>query len=118
VDSAKTERNIVKTLNEADPLKRSRIVRFVESFYHYQYYCIVFEPLGPSLYDVVKRNNHTGFPLALVQAFARQVFEAVAFMHANHYTHTDLKPENILLCADDLKKMPHSKLDNYLLPSD
>jgi hypothetical protein len=42
VDSAKTEKNIVKTLNEADPNNRSRIVRFIESFYHYQYYCMVF----------------------------------------------------------------------------
>lgn len=77
---------------------------------------MVFEPLGPSLYDVIKRNNHTGFPIKMVQAFARQVLESVAFMHANHYIHTDLKPENILLCSQDLQKVGHSKVDNYVLP--
>lgn len=77
---------------------------------------MVFEPLGPSLYDVIKRNNHTGFPIKMVQAFARQVLESVAFMHANQYTHTDLKPENILLCSQDLQKVAHSKVENYVLP--
>jgi serine/threonine protein kinase len=27
-----------------------------------------------------------------VQSFARQLFEAVGFMHRQGYTHTDLKP--------------------------
>lgn len=42
IDSAKTERNIVKALNEADQEGTVPIVRYRESFYHYQYYCLVF----------------------------------------------------------------------------
>ncbi len=53
---------------------------------------MVFEPLGPSLYDVIKLNRHHGYPRRQVQSFARQLFEAVGFMHSQKYTHTDLKP--------------------------
>jgi hypothetical protein len=35
VSSAKTERSIVKILNQADPDGHSHIVRYKESFYHF-----------------------------------------------------------------------------------
>jgi dual-specificity kinase len=61
---------------------------------------LVFEQLGPSLYDIIKRNKYVGFPPRQVKSFARQLLESIAFMHRCGYTHTDLKPENILLCSD------------------
>lgn len=53
--------------------------------------------LGPSLYDVLKRNRFTGFPIRYVQSFFKQILFSIGFMHAVGLTHTDLKPENILL---------------------
>ncbi len=58
IDSARIERKIVKELNRADPEDRHHIVQYVESFYHRQHYCLVFEPLGLSLYDLLKRNKY------------------------------------------------------------
>ena len=33
--------------------------------------------------------------MEIVKEFARQIFEAVSFMHSRKLTHTDLKLENI-----------------------
>jgi len=102
ISSAKTERAIVKEINRNDPEDRYHIVKYVESFNYCNHYCLVFERLGPSLYDITKKNNYKGFPQRMVRSFAKQLFEAVGFMHQLGYTHTDLKPENILLCTTDM----------------
>mmetsp|Transcript_31358 Transcript_31358/g.37312 ORF Transcript_31358/g.37312 Transcript_31358/m.37312 type:complete len:300 (+) Transcript_31358:499-1398(+) len=61
------------------------------------HYCLVFECLGRSLYDFMKGHDYTPFPLYCVRDFARQLLDALDFMHGFGLIHTDLKPENILL---------------------
>ncbi len=61
----------------------------------------VFEKLGPSLFDFLRRNEYRPFPLDLVQEFSRQLLESVQYLHELQLIHTDLKPENILLCSLD-----------------
>ena len=39
--------------------------------------------------------------MEVVKEFARQIFEAVKFMHSLKLTHTDLKLENILLVHEE-----------------
>jgi serine/threonine protein kinase len=58
---------------------------------------MVFEALGPSLYDFLKRQQYQPFPISCVQDFARQLLETLEFLHSFRLIHTDLKPENILL---------------------
>lgn len=38
----------------------------------------VFEKLGPSLYDFLRKNSYRSFPIDLVREFARQILESVA----------------------------------------
>ncbi|KAG4913333.1 hypothetical protein JHK82_053915 [Glycine max] len=64
----------------------------------------VFEKLGPSLYDFLRKNNYRSLSIDLVREFGRQLLESVAFMH-----HTDLKPENILLVSSEFIKVPDYK---------
>lgn len=92
MDSAKTERKIIKDINRRDPDDEHGIVRYVESFYHEDYYCLVFEPLGKSLFEVLKMNKFKGFPLRMVQSFFKQILKSLKFLHKIGYTHTDLKP--------------------------
>ncbi|KAF9612843.1 hypothetical protein IFM89_004253 [Coptis chinensis] len=71
--------------------------------------CIVFEKLGPSLYEFLRRNGYCPFPLDLVREFGRQLLQSVAYMHDLHLIHTDLKPENILLVSSENVKLPGRK---------
>ncbi|KAL8483991.1 hypothetical protein ACS0TY_026619 [Phlomoides rotata] len=71
--------------------------------------CIVFEKLGPSLYDFLRKNSYRSFPIDLVREFGRQLLESVAFMHDLRLIHTDLKPENILLVSSEYIKVPDYK---------
>ena len=40
--------------------------------------CMVFDKLGLSLYDFLRRNHYRPFSLPLVREFGRQLLEAVA----------------------------------------
>ncbi|CAH8378064.1 unnamed protein product [Eruca vesicaria subsp. sativa] len=73
------------------------------------FYIYVFEKLGPSLFDFLKRNKYSAFPLALVRDFGYQLLESVAYMHELQLVHTDLKPENILLVSSENVKLPDNK---------
>ena len=59
--------------------------------------CLVFEPLGKSLYDFIKENEYMGFEIGQVRQMAIQALQAIEFIHSLKLTHTDLKLENILL---------------------
>jgi dual-specificity kinase len=101
-DAAMTELQVLATLAAADPARAAPVVRLLEWFDYRGHVCMVFERLGPSIYDALRRNGYRPFPLALARAFARQILAAVAFMHELAVVHTDLKPENILLLGQEL----------------
>jgi hypothetical protein len=44
----------------------------------------VFEKLGPSLYDFLRKNSYRAFPIDLVREFARQILESVACEYSVH----------------------------------
>jgi serine/threonine protein kinase len=62
--------------------------------------CLVFEPLGKSLYDFIKDNKFKGFEIGDLREIVNQSLKAIEFLHSINLTHTDLKPENILLKSD------------------
>ncbi|XWS51315.1 hypothetical protein CRYUN_Cryun12cG0166400 [Craigia yunnanensis] len=87
----------------------NRCVQIRHWFDYRNHICIVFEKLGPSLYDFLRKNNYHSFPIDLVREIGRQLLECVAFMHDLHLIHTDLKPENILLASPEYVKVPGYK---------
>jgi dual-specificity kinase len=73
-----------------------------------RFFCLVFEPLGVSLYDFLKSNNFRGFWAQDIQSFARQCLRALKFLHNQlQMTHTDLKPENILLQSQEAARQSY-----------
>ncbi len=50
-------------------------VALLEWFDYRGHVCMVFEKLGPSLYDFVKKNGYRPFGLDLARGFARQLLE-------------------------------------------
>lgn len=108
VEAAKIEAEIIQKLNRSDPENKSHVVRLFEHFPLGNNYCLVFEKLGKSLYDVIKMNdyqgkNNIGFRMTHVQKFAKQLLQTLDFLHTLGLTHTDLKPENILLVTDQFE---------------
>ncbi len=106
VESAVVEAQVLEKISRLDLLGVSRCVRLVEHFpftrHGDKYYVLIFEPLGKSLYDVIKDNDYrgkfpqvqpidAGFSISLVRSFASQLFQSLAFLHGIGLTHTDLK---------------------------
>ncbi|KAM7254894.1 hypothetical protein ACFE04_020135 [Oxalis oulophora] len=106
-DAAMIEIDVLQRLARHDD--GTRCVQIRNWFDYRNHVCIVFEKLGPSLYDFLRKNSYRSFPIDLVRDFGRQLLESVAFMHDLRLIHTDLKPENILLVSSDYLKVPDYK---------
>ncbi|URE07351.1 serine threonine-protein kinase [Musa troglodytarum] len=107
-EAAMIEIDVLQRLAKADR-SGTRCVQIRNWFDYRNHICIVFEKLGPSLYDFLRRNSYRSFPIDLVRELAGQLLESVAFMHDLRLIHTDLKPENILLVSSEYVKVPDHK---------
>lgn len=105
--------------------KRSRkfyCVKLYSTFRLNGYYFMVFQPLGLSLYDIIKRNDYVGLPLSIVKSVSKQLLCALDFLQSMNLIHTDLKLENILFVSNRLERYsifcPRKQQDlNILVPS-
>lgn len=97
--AAKIEAEILRDINMEDEFgEYSYCVMLYNAFlYNNSNMCLVFEKLGPSLYDFLDGNCSRGFFLADIQNIAEQFLLALSFLRRIRLTHTDLKLENILL---------------------
>merc|ERR550532_1978258 len=108
LENAQIEADILKDIRKEDPSGScSGCAIMYDTFLQDQrFYCLVFEPLGESLYDFLKKNSFRGFLMEDLQSFAQQSMRALAFLHGRlRMTHTDLKPENILLQSTDRARL-------------
>ncbi|KAG8635852.1 serine/threonine-protein kinase AFC3 isoform X2 [Manihot esculenta] len=108
-DAAMIEVDILQHLAKNDKARGSRCVQIRNWFDYRNHICIVFEKLGPSLFDFLKRNKYCPFPVDLAREFGRQLLESVAYMHDLRLIHTDLKPENVLLVSSEYIRVPGCK---------
>jgi serine/threonine protein kinase len=90
-ESAIIEARIVQDINRRGGRGLTHCVRLFDSFTFRGHYCIVFESLGPSLYDFLKRHDYKPFPMIFVQDFTVQLLETLEFIHSFQMIHTDLK---------------------------
>lgn len=100
-EAAKLEINVLKKLNNKDPMGKHLCVKMFDSFNYFGHMCLTFEILGESVFDFLKSNGYVGYPLHQVRHISYQLSYAVKFLHDNQLTHTDLKPENILFVGCD-----------------
>ncbi|KAJ1753387.1 serine threonine protein kinase CMGC group [Coemansia sp. RSA 1821] len=105
-DAAKIEIRVLQTLQRNDPTNVYQCMHVNETFDHRNHVCMVFDLLGPSVFDFLKENEFRPFSLHHVQLFAEQLLRSVAFLHSLNLVHTDLKPENILLESGDYDVVP------------
>ncbi|KAL6969367.1 CAAX prenyl protease 1, variant 4 [Sarracenia purpurea var. burkii] len=111
-EAAMMEIDVLQLLGRYDR-NGSRCVQIRNWFDYRNHICIVFEKLGPSLFDFLRKNNYRSFPVDLVREIGRQLLDCVAFMHDMRLIHTDLKPENILFVSPDYVKVPDHKIASW-----
>ncbi|KAJ0028750.1 hypothetical protein Pint_35495 [Pistacia integerrima] len=118
-EAAMIEIDVLQRLARHD-VGGTRCVQIRNWFDYRNHICIVFEKLGPSLYDFLRKNSYRSFPIDLVRELGRQLLECLylvllvhslpffmfAVLHDLHLIHTDLKPENILLVSAEYVKVP------------
>ncbi|KAG8375614.1 hypothetical protein BUALT_Bualt10G0118700 [Buddleja alternifolia] len=61
-----------------------------------EYYIMVMDMLGPSLWDVWNNNSHT-MSIEMVACIAIEAISILEKLHSKGYVHGDVKPENFLL---------------------
>jgi len=95
-EAAKLEINVLAKLNRYDPQGKNLCVGMLDWFDFHGHMCIAFEILGQSVFDFLKDNAYTPYPIDQCRQMAYELCFSVNFLHKNRLTHTDLKPENIL----------------------
>ena len=108
-DASKVEIRILRRLAAADPDGAMHVVRLRHTFEYKNHVCLVYDRLGLSLFDMLRKNRFQPFSTAQIKGFATQLIAAVGFLHGTmQLVHTDLKPENILLCDPGYEKVVDS----------
>ncbi|XP_954566.1 serine-threonine protein kinase, putative [Theileria annulata] len=107
--SAKIEADILLDIKNSDVNSESHCVILHDNFmYRNRNMCLVFEKLGPSLYEFLEKNDFKGFFISDIQNMAYQLLKGLSFLKKKRLVHTDIKPENILLVCgkDDFIEVP------------
>ena len=91
---SKTEAEILLDMKRKDPEGKYEIVKLMEAFDFNRNYCMIFEKLGLSLYELLKKNDYRGN--AIVYPLKSYLIHIRVFYRS--YT---ILPENILLVSDD-----------------
>ena len=98
------ERNVRRFEIEArllSSLEHPRVVGVREHFEHGGDLWLVMELVdGPSLHDLLAERGDPGLPVDESVEYARQVCEALAYVHAQYVVHRDVKPDNAILGSD------------------
>ena len=109
IKSAKIECSIMEDVGKKDIHNKSHCINVIEGFSFIsngkEYYAMLFQELGLSLYDFLKFNNYRGYSMSQIQSFAKQIFEGICTLHKIGIIHTDLKPENIVLINSNYKEI-------------
>ena len=87
------------------PMNDKSTIRLMCYFMHSSHLCLVFEMLGPNLYELLKKRQFCGLPIGAVRSLVRQATEGIKLLGKKNIVHCDLKPENILMVRSDVESV-------------
>ena len=99
--AGRNEIAVLTTLAKHDEESKRPFVR-LKGWFEYEgmggskHIVMVFDMLGPSLYETMLRNRSAPFHIAEIRRYIQQILENLAYMHSLGIVHTDVKPENLL----------------------
>lgn len=79
-ESALIEASIVGEVNRRGGRGLTHCAILHESFTLDKHLCMVFENLGPSLYDWLKQHKYKAFPMVCIQDFTVQLLQTLEFL--------------------------------------
>ncbi|EPY18861.1 protein kinase [Strigomonas culicis] len=102
-DQSLDEIRLLTLINTHRNPDEAHVIRLIDAFYYKEHTMLVTELLSDNLYEYSKYNREEEedfyFTLPRLRRIARQVTEALAYVHSLNLIHADLKPENILFLS-------------------
>lgn len=102
-DQSLDEIRLLRLLNDNRDADEAHVIRLLDAFYYKEHCMLVTELLSDSLYEYSRYIREDEpmdyFTVPRLQRIARQVLEALAYVHSLNLIHADLKPENILFVS-------------------
>jgi serine/threonine-protein kinase PRP4 len=89
------------------------IVRLLDAIFHDGHICQVYELHGVVAEAHLKQQP---FSIAEVKLIARQLLEALSFLHRRGLIHTDIKPRNLLWCSSkqEIRLIDFDNADSHI----
>ena len=73
------------------------IIKVRDSFFFKQHLCIVFDLMGPNLYEVLRERQFRGLSFPSLRAILKSILRSLVCLGEHNIVHGDIKPENILV---------------------
>ncbi|GMH09100.1 hypothetical protein Nepgr_010940 [Nepenthes gracilis] len=101
--SEKDIQNLRQEIEILRKLKHENIIEMLDSFESPQEFCVVTEFAQGELFEIL--DDDKCLPEEQVQAIAKQLVQALQYLHSNRIIHRDMKPQNILIGAGSIIKL-------------
>ena len=104
--AGKKEKDLKGLRQEIDilrTLRHANIIQMLDAFETGSDFCVVTEFAQGELFEIVE--SDTNLSEEVVQTIAKQLVDALHYLHSNRIIHRDMKPQNILLAADGTVKL-------------
>ncbi|KAK9831906.1 hypothetical protein WJX81_007961 [Elliptochloris bilobata] len=101
--SEKDVRNLRQEIEILGNLRHENIIKMLDWFETKTDFCVVTEFAHGELFEVLEDDQRLGE--AEVQRIAKQLVQALHYLHSNRIIHRDMKPQNVLIGANGVVKL-------------